>query len=59
MEVQNGFKEKKSTNTVIQSFIERIQEGLYSGLQAIGIFCDLTEAYDVSNHDILLDKLNS
>ena len=35
---QNIFKEKKSTNTAIQSFIERIQ-GLDSGLT--DIFCDL------------------
>jgi hypothetical protein len=58
-QAQNVFKEKKSTNTAIQSFTERIQEGLDSGLQAIGIFCDLKEAYNVSNHDVLLDKLKS
>jgi hypothetical protein len=58
-ESQNVFKEKKSTNTAIQSFIERIQGGLDSELQAIGIFYDLTKAYNVSNHDVPLDKLNS
>jgi hypothetical protein len=57
-EAQNVFKEKKSTNTAIQSFTERIQ-GLDSGLCAIGIFCDITKAYNVSHHDIQLDKLNS
>lgn len=57
-EAQNVFKENKSTNIAIQSFIERIKEGLESGLHAIGIFCGLTKAYNVSNHDILLDKLN-
>jgi len=41
-EVQNGFREKKSTNTAIQSFIERIQGALDSGLQEIGIFFYLT-----------------
>jgi hypothetical protein len=58
-EAQNVFKEKKSTNTAIQSFTERIQKELDSGLQATGIFCDLKEANNVSNQDILLDKLNS
>jgi uncharacterized membrane protein required for colicin V production len=29
------------------------------GLHAIGLFFDLIEAYDVINHDTLLDKLNS
>jgi len=37
-EVQNGFREQKSTTTAIQSFIERIQEALDNGLQTIGIF---------------------
>jgi len=30
-----------------------------TGLYAIGLFFDLTKAYDVTNHDIWLDKLNS
>jgi hypothetical protein len=58
-EAQNGFREKKCTDTAIQSFTERIQEALDNGLQAIGIFFYLTKAHDVLNHDILLDKLNS
>jgi Reverse transcriptase (RNA-dependent DNA polymerase). len=58
-EAQNGFKEKKSTDTAIQSFTEGIQEASESRLQAIGIFFDLTKAYDVLNHNILLHKLNS
>ena len=37
-EVQNGFREQKSTTTAIQPFIEGIQETLDNGLQAIGIF---------------------
>ena len=58
-EVQNGFREQKSTTIAIQSFIDRIQEALDNGLQAIGIFLDLTKAYDVLNHRVLLDKLYS
>ena len=59
MKAQNGFREKKSLNTAIQSFTERIQEALDRGLQTNGIFCDLTKACDILNHDILLDKINS
>jgi hypothetical protein len=58
-EVQNGFREQKSTTKAIQSFIERIQEALDNGLQAIGIFFDLAKAYDLLNHRVLLDKLYS
>lgn len=44
----------KSTETVSQTFIEIIQEAMYrpTGLYAIGLFFDLTKAYDVTNHDI-------
>jgi hypothetical protein len=48
-----------STNTAIQSFIETKQEALDNGLQAFGIFFDLTKPYDVLNHDILLEKFVS
>jgi len=58
-EVQNGFREQQSTTTAIQPSTERIQEALDNGLQAIGIYFDLTKAYDVLNHKILLDKLHS
>ena len=55
-EVQNGFREQKFTTTAIQSFIERIQEALDNGLQAIAYFYYLTKAYDILNHRVLLDK---
>ena len=54
-----GFGEQKSTTTAIQSFIERIQEALANGLQAIGIFFNLIKAYYVLNHRVLLNKLYS
>ena len=36
-----------------------IQEALDKGVHAIGIFIDLTKAYDVLNHELLLEKLSS
>ena len=36
-----------------------IQEALDKGVHAIGIFIDLTKAYDVLNHKLLLEKLSS
>jgi hypothetical protein len=58
-EAQNGFRKSKSTVTASQSFIASIQEALDSGLNVIGLFFDLSKAYDVIEHDIPLDKLES
>jgi retron-type reverse transcriptase len=58
MEEQNGFRKNKSTETACQTFIEKVQEALDRRSYAIGIFFDLTKAYDVIDHDILLAKLD-
>ena len=41
------------------TFIENIQQALNNNLHVVGIFLDLTNAYDVINHNILLYKLES
>jgi hypothetical protein len=56
-EAQNGFRKQKSTSTALQSFIGKIREAMDGGLKAVGIFFDLTKAYDVLDHGVLLDKL--
>jgi len=45
-------------NVLKQSFIEMIQEALDKRVHTIGIFIDLTKAYDVLNHKLLLEKLS-
>jgi len=55
----NGFRDNKSTTTACHTFIEQVQQALDNNLHAAGIFLDLTKAYDVLNHDILLYKLES
>jgi hypothetical protein len=57
-DIQHGFRENKSTQSASQSFIEYIQEAMDKIFYIVGIFLDLTRAYDVLNHDILVNKLN-
>jgi hypothetical protein len=51
--------ESKSTETASHLFIQSVQEALDRHLHAVGIFLDLSKAYDVINHNRLLDKLDS
>jgi hypothetical protein len=55
-DVQHGFREGKLT-AACQSVTESTLEVLDNHLNAIGIFLDLSKAYDVLNHQIFLDKL--
>ena len=53
-EAQNGFRKGKSIDTAV---IGSIQKALDKWVHTIGIFIDLTKAYDVLNHNLLLEKL--
>jgi hypothetical protein len=56
-ETQNGFRRGKSIDTAVQLFSGRIQEALDKWVHTTGIFIDLTKAYKVLNHKLLLEKL--
>ena len=56
---QNGFSANKPTETACHTFIENIQRALDKNLHMVGIFLDLTKAYDITDHDILLYTLES
>jgi len=51
--------ESKSTETASHSFIQSVTEALDRHLHAVGIFLELSKAYDVINHNMFLDKLDS
>ena len=45
-EAQNGFRKGRSVDTAVQSYIERVQNALDKRVHIIGIFIDLSKAYD-------------
>ena len=56
-EAQNGFRKGKSIDTVVQSFIGRIQKALDKWIHTIGIFIYIAKDYDILNHKLFLEKL--
>jgi len=58
-EAQRGFRSKRSTETALLDFIKNVQLAIDNKMNPVGIFLDLSKAYDVLDHKILLDKLNT
>uniref|UniRef100_A0A1Y1MDM8 Reverse transcriptase domain-containing protein n=1 Tax=Photinus pyralis TaxID=7054 RepID=A0A1Y1MDM8_PHOPY len=56
---QHGFIKGKSTVTALFDSITRIYEALDNKQHVIGIYFDLSKAFDIVNHNILLKKLES
>lgn len=54
---QNGFQKGKSISNAIQNVIDEIYEKLDNGEQCVGIFLDLSKAFDLVHHSILINKL--
>ena len=56
-ESQYGFRTGHNTTHAALDFVGSIEKALEKGEHVIGIFCDLSKAFDTLNHEILLSKL--
>ena len=56
--LQFGFRPKHSTIDAISLLVKDILQSLDKKDYTIGVFCDLSKAFDTINHKILLYKLN-
>ena len=56
---QFGFRKGYSTTHALHKSIDSVTKSLASNKHVLGIFIDLSKAFDTLDHDILLNKLNS
>ena len=57
--IQHGFCKGRSTSTALVNFLEVVYKTLDNKEVCVGLFLDLTKAFDMVNHDILLQKLDA
>ena len=54
---QFGFRKSHSTSHALNYSVYQIQQALKQGLHVLGIFIDLSKAFDTIDHKVLLKKL--
>jgi hypothetical protein len=54
---QHGFRKNRSTSTALHDLITNVLNAMDTGKSSLGIFLDLSKAFDVVNHSLLLEKL--
>ena len=57
-ENQYYFRKKSSTHLALLSFVDKVIQAIEKGEYAVGVFLDLSKAFDTVDHDILLDKFD-
>lgn len=55
---QFGFQSGKSTGNAMHTLYSEIVHFMEEGESPVGVFCDLSRAFDCVNQDLLLDKLS-
>ena len=53
-----GFREKHSTYMAILDLVDKMSQKIDSKNYSIGIFIDLSKAFDTINHKILIENWN-
>ena len=54
---QYGFRKNRSTEHAIIELVDNITRAIDEGKYTVGIFLDLSKAFDTINHNILISKL--
>ena len=54
---QYGFRKNHSTSLALIDLYDKISDAIDNNETSVGIFLDLSKAFDTVNHDILFDKL--
>ena len=56
---QFGFRKGHSTDHALIKLIDSIYDSFNQNKYTLGVFIDLSKAFDIVDHNILIDKLNS